>query len=121
MSIKIIKCKWLVPPGMDAFTVGTIIFYRNNISPDLIEHEKTHVNQFKKQPFTFWLKYLFSRKHRCIFEAEAYAAQIKYISKYRAETRQDLIKSFATVLHDRYYLSYSMEYIVDILRRECLK
>ena len=44
----------------------------------LIEHERVHVKQFRQHRFTFWLRYLFSRKWRLRYEAEAYRASIEH-------------------------------------------
>jgi len=77
MGIKVIKRDGFpILPSMAAITIGTWVFMRPSATPDVLPHEKVHVKQFRKQPFTFWLRYLFSRNARLHYEAEAYAESI---------------------------------------------
>jgi len=73
------KPSWMFPK-FDAFTIMNHIFidpkFMNNKA--LIEHEKTHVKQFK-QDWLFPIKYLFSEKMRYKYELEAYIVQLRII------------------------------------------
>jgi len=64
-----------IPRNSAAITIGTWIFIRPGTN--VLPHEKIHVRQFMAQPFTFWLRYLFSKKWRLRYEAEAYATSVK--------------------------------------------
>lgn len=120
----IIECSWIIPKRMSAITIGTFIFIKkinNRIDDALIVHEKKHVEQFKKQPFTFWIKYLFSRECRCQFEVEAYAWQIGYLCKSSTARLNDFINYFTDILYSGYKLNYEKIYINALIKQECYK
>jgi hypothetical protein len=75
----IIKTRLLNKTRFDALTIGFIIFIKPNKAhvKNLIEHEKTHVRQFLKNPFMGVL-YFVSKKHRLKYEVEAYRVGIQY-------------------------------------------
>ncbi len=97
--------------GNNAITIGTIIFIKPELvdRQDIIEHEKVHVAQFKRQPFTFWLRYLFSAKWRLRYECDAFATQIRYLIShdYNADLTA-LIDRFANDIAIYYRLPYSL-------------
>jgi len=69
----------LLPKTRAGLTIGCIILIGTKHKDDkgLIEHEKTHCKQFKRNPF-MPLLYLISKKHRLAYEVEAYKISIKY-------------------------------------------
>ena len=75
----LITSNHLVPKGFAAITIGFIIFVRPENLNDLglIEHEKVHVKQFKRNPL-MPLLYLVSCKYRLAYEVEAYKVSIKH-------------------------------------------
>jgi hypothetical protein len=79
MLFKVFYTNRCIAPRFAAETYGPFIFVRPSYSLDvgLIEHEKTHVKQFWKNPL-FGLFYMFSKKSRFAYEAEAYRTQLKY-------------------------------------------
>ena len=69
--------KLYIPGWISGITIGPVIFHETD-RPDLIVHEMVHVRQFYRQPFTFWIRYLWQRRkgYRTItYEQEAYALQ----------------------------------------------
>lgn len=68
-----------VPRKFSGITIGKYIFIKagHEQNPALLQHEIIHVKQFQNDPFLFWLKYLFSSKHRFRYEAEAFAASVR--------------------------------------------
>ena len=93
---------WFVSKGFAASTYGPFIFIRPTKKGDegLLAHEKTHVKQFWKNPF-FGLFYLFSKKARFKYEAEAYRVQLAYYPE-RLET-------LATILATKYKLNITVD------------
>ena len=115
--MRIFKTNFLVPNGFDAITIGTWIFIRpeSAIYDSILEHEKVHVEQFKREPFTFWFKYLFNQSHRLAYETEAYAQQIKYFVNKSYLNSEDWIRAYSDLLYKQYRLSYSYDYIKHYL------
>ena len=76
-------------------TVGNTIYYPDAIVdpmlfPDIIEHEKVHVEQFKKYSVPLFLFLyvlvplpLFFSYFRWKFEREAYVVELKYLAAHR--------------------------------------
>lgn len=96
--------------GNNAITIGTIIFIKPELADrqDIIEHEKVHIAQFKRQPFTFWLRYLLSSKWRLRYECEAFATQIRYLISHDFKVNlSDLVNQFSNDISNFYRLPYS--------------
>lgn len=76
----IIYTNWFIPSRFQAMTYGPLILIRPSRKGDagLVAHEQTHVKQFWRNPL-FGLWYLFSRKARATYEAEAYREQLKHV------------------------------------------
>ena len=75
----------------------------------LIEHEKVHVDQFRRDP-GFKRKYLTRRKWRLQYEAEAYARQVQV--RVRLGSRRNAkyyIDRYAKILSSKTYLLF-MDY-----------
>ena len=86
----------------------------------LVEHEKCHVLQFRRDRL-FMLKYLFSRKARLRYEAEAYAKQacIRVKLDKRKRGRHDFVNRYAKVLASNTYLLFtSFNEVYDAINRE---
>ena len=94
-----------------ARTYGFIIFIKEAYKDDvgLLEHEKTHVKQFWKNPLIFGLKYLLSKTFRLRVEIEAYKVQMKY-SKPGSEV------TFANYIISKYNLGLTVDDTADILK-----
>ena len=72
----LVRC-W-VPGWGIGMSLGPLVLHET-LRPEIIVHEMVHVAQFYRQPFTFWLRYLwqlFTKGYRGIdYEVEAYAVQ----------------------------------------------
>jgi len=97
-----------IPPKFDAITIGTYIFARPSVrlQKGIIEHEKVHVRQFKKEPIIFWFKYLFSKKYRFEYESEAYATSIRNGME---------IEVAVNILRTKYKLNVTREHCLDTI------
>lgn len=94
----------LVGDKFAARTYAFIIIIKDTYKNDkgLLEHEKTHVRQFWKNPFLFGIRYRLSKSFRLSQEIEAYKVQMKY-SRPGAET------NFANYIIDKYGLGLKKE------------
>ncbi len=128
MSEYIIKKKsrlWKVlPGGRNKFsaTLGETIYLTPKRYDDwksgkpkkstlaLIEHEKVHVDQFRRDP-AFKRHYLTSRQWRLLYEAEAYAKQafVRVQLDKRKRGRHYFVSRYAKVLASKTYLLF-MDY-----------
>ena len=75
-----------INPKNVCFTYGDTIYNPNNfkMSPELIEHEKLHMEQQNHNEVDaalWWGKYLRDPKFRLDQEARAYGKQLKYVKK----------------------------------------
>jgi hypothetical protein len=99
--------KWIfaiLPKDTIAVTIGIYIFSKfDYINQSTLDHEMVHVKQFKKDPWLFWVKYIFNRNCRLKYEIEAYKVQI--ISGFYS------IDVVVDYLSDNYWLNYSKDYI----------
>lgn len=89
----------------NAFTLGSIVFIKHELSEDnsILQHEMTHVAQFKKEGLLFWVKYLFSKECRLDYECEAFAVQIMYLFNHDHDVNlQVLFVRFATDIYNNY-------------------
>lgn len=119
--MKIIKSKFIIYLlriifwRLNAITIGKYMIMLPELAnnQDLITHEAVHVKQFQEQPFTFWLRYIFSRNQRLKFECEAFATQALYRVTHQKADLQATINAFATDIKDCYFLfgKFSLEYI----------
>ena len=77
---------------------------------ELIEHEKVHVDQFRRDP-AFKRRYLTSRQWRLLYEAEAYAKQafVRVQLDKRKRGRHYFVSRYAKVLASKTYLLF-MDY-----------
>lgn len=68
-----------IPKKHGAITLGFIVLIRPKYKSDigLIEHEKIHIEQWKRTFGLFWILYCF-KKWRLKYEVEAYKVQLKY-------------------------------------------
>lgn len=124
MSDYIIKKKsrlWkILPGGRNKFsaTLGATIYLTPKRYDDwksgtpkkstlaLIEHEKVHVDQYRRDP-GFKRKYVTSRRHRMQYEAEAYAKQAHVrIQLGSRRDRHYYISQYATLLSSKTYLLF---------------
>jgi len=88
--------------------------YKNDLG--ILIHEKVHVKQFWRKPFTHSHK-LLNQDYMLDCEVEAYAAQIKYYVSQGAN-KQSLINEFANAILTGYGLSgYTLTYIIDRLTK----
>ena len=71
----------------------------------LIEHEKVHVIQFRRDRL-FMLRYVFSRKWRLKYEAEAYARHIEILVKRGGRDLEAELNKRAGVLAGWHYLLF---------------
>ena len=85
----------------------------------LVEHEKVHVNQFRRDP-AFKRRYLTSRKWRLRYEAEAYAVSV--FTRMKLGTKRDAdyyIGRYAELLSSRTYLLFmSYDRVFEAIDRE---
>lgn len=102
MLYKIFYTDKFIQSKFSAQTFGPFIFIRPAKKNDvgLLEHEKVHVKQFWKNPL-FGLAYLFSKKMRAKYEADAYRKQLTY--------SPDRIDVFAHHLSTKYNLGISLD------------
>lgn len=103
MLYKVFYTNWLLMKGFSGATYCTpFIFIRPERKGDegLLEHEKTHVRQFWRNPFMF-LWYVFSKQARYQYELEAYRVQLRY-SPHR-------LYGYAVTLATKYGLDLSIE------------
>jgi hypothetical protein len=100
MLFKVFYTDSIIQSKFSGQTYGPFIFIRPSKRSDigLLEHEKVHVKQFWSNPL-FGLWYLFSKKSRAKFEAEAYCVQLKY-----SPGKEDI---FANHLATKYNLGIS--------------
>jgi hypothetical protein len=101
---------WFLMKGFSGATYCTpFIFIRPERKGDvgLLEHEKTHVKQFWKNPLMF-LWYVFSKKARYAYELEAYRVQMKY--------SPERVYGFASTLATKYGLNLPIEKVLADLR-----
>jgi hypothetical protein len=109
MMFKAFYTEHCIAPRFGAETYGPFIFIRPKYQGDigLLEHEKTHVKQFWKNPL-FGLFYMFSKKSRFAYEAEAYREQLKY-----NPDKADLYSSF---LSTKYNLGITQDQALAALK-----
>lgn len=109
MLFKVFYTHRFIAERFGAQTYGPFIFIRPKYSFDtgLLEHEKVHVKQFWKNPF-FGLWYLFSKKDRFAYEAEAYRKQLEF-SPGKEEV-------FASHLTTKYNLGITRQQALDALK-----
>lgn len=107
MFSKVFYVKYMLT-GYSAITIATIIFVRRDKAGDraLLEHERTHVRQFRDNRLTFWIRYLCSKKSRFAYEAEAYRVQLDWVEPEKYEACRQL---FAKWLVDKYQLGISLD------------
>lgn len=109
MLFKVFYTDRCIAERFGAQTYGPLIFIRPKYSFDvgLLEHEKTHVKQFWKNPF-FGLWYLFSKKARFEYEVQAFREQLKY--------SPDKAELFASFLATKYNLGITQEQALVALK-----
>jgi hypothetical protein len=101
---------WMIRKNMKGATYGPFIFIRPASKDDrgMLEHEKTHVRQFYRNPL-FGLWYWLSKKDRLRYEAEAYREQLRWYEDDRTE-------KFAELLMTRYGLNITKEEALQALK-----
>jgi hypothetical protein len=106
----LIFTNWFIPARFGAETYGPITFMRPKYKEDtgLQKHEAVHVSQFWHNPL-FGLWYLFSKKYRAKYEAEAYKEQLKWYT-------DDRTNMFAQFLVDKYNLGITLEEAKALLK-----
>jgi len=120
---------WLGATGCAYF--GLIIIYKKWAEQAhsasvaaLIEHEKIHIEQQRKEPFKFYFKYIFSRKWRLEYELQAFVVQIQYLIKdskksvWRDVRIKELAENFSELLSSPMYLLF---YSKNKIHKEFLK
>lgn len=85
----------------------------------LVEHEKTHVDQFRRDP-AFKRRYLTRRKWRLQYEAEAYAKQVQVrLQLGTRRTARYWIDKYAKILSSKTYLLFmSFDEVAIAISRE---
>jgi len=63
------------------FTVGDTIYSKGEISPDLLEHEKVHIEQQKEGWREWWERYFTDPGFRTSQELQAYKKQYNWVLK----------------------------------------
>ena len=98
-----------VPARFAAATYGPFIFVKPAYKDDvgLKNHEMTHVKQFWHNPL-FGLWYMFSKKSRMEYEAEAYKVQLKFYP-------DDRLDVFAGLLAKNYNLGITVDQAKDAI------
>jgi len=91
-----------------AFPYGNKIylFRKDMMTPDLLVHEKTHIEQQKqfKSPKEWWNKYLSDSSFRLGCEIEAYQNQWKFVEEnYNRKDRRGLLEHMSKLLSGRMY------------------
>lgn len=101
-----------IPKGFDGYTVFCFALVRPEFKDDigLIEHEKTHVNQFWRLPFLHGLLYMLSKRYRLKSELEAFRVQSKFCT-------EDRTAFFAERLSCAYGLSITKQGAIDLLKK----
>ena len=106
---------------LNAITIGKYMIMLPELAnnQDLISHEAVHVKQFQQQPFTFWLRYIFSRNQRLQFECQAFATQALYRVTHQQADLHAVINAFANDLKSNYFFfgKFSLEYIKSELMK----
>lgn len=97
----IIYTDYFIPARFGGINYGPISFIRTKYKDDagLAAHENTHQKQFWKNPL-MGLFYVFSKKSRFKYEAEAYKVQLTYSS--------DKLNLFASFLVEKYNLGITL-------------
>jgi len=84
------------------FTYGENYYTNYNLTPDLLEHEKTHtIQQLQLSPELWWRMYLDDPKFRLAQELQAYKHQIRSINDREKRFRVTL-KCIEDVCSDLY-------------------
>ena len=111
MFYKVFYTNWMVLPASTGTTYGPFIFIRPSAKDNvgMLEHEKTHVAQFWKNPL-MGLFYLLSSKARLKYELEAYRVQVKY--------QPERLDGFAWALAHNYRLGITVEEAKALLSAE---
>lgn len=69
--------KW----GSICVTYGDKVYSSHPLSPDLVVHEFTHVQQQGKNPKKWWARYIKDQDFRLEQETEAYKNQIRFLKR----------------------------------------
>ena len=111
MLYKVFYSDFFVPNGFSGWTVGPVIFIRPSKKDDigLLEHEKTHVRQFWRNPFTY-CRVLWNKKFVLETEVEAYKEQLKWCS-------EDRMEYFANSIATKYGLNITKEQALELLKQ----
>lgn len=93
----------LRPNDRTIYTYGDIIYNPSgeDIPPELIVHEKVHMEQQNKMlPSEWWSRYLDDRYFMIDQEVEAYAKQFRYVCKLQKDrnTRAKILMIYASIL-----------------------
>lgn len=67
---------FFLPKRFDAITLGGRVYMRDSSDITLYAHERVHAVQQNKNPIMFYFRYVFSKKWRLKYEAEAYAESV---------------------------------------------
>lgn len=78
-------------------------YYSQDAQDACLKHEEVHAKQQLKEPFRFWVKYLFNRKHRLEYELPAYVVQINHLVKIKQGKKLDLARKAAEALSSMVY------------------
>lgn len=75
-----------IPEGFAGWHFGPLIFIRPEYLGDvgLFAHERTHVRQFWRRPFTHMIRYRWQRSYRLACEVEAYRVQLAHNPQHAA-------------------------------------
>ena len=108
MILYIKKLKEILPGNFKGITLGWVALIDESKRSDdgYKRHEAVHVKQFNRNPFLFYFRYGFSKKHRLKYEAEAYAAEVRPLIGY---ARQKEHFKNAKFLAENYWLKISVE------------
>src|SRR5512138_27418 len=86
MAVSRILPRWA---PMAAITIGQRIFAKRSADETVLAHEGVHVEQQRRDGWSFYWRYIVSPRRRMEYEAEAYA--VNYVPLEKSEQRLNLL------------------------------
>ena len=98
----------------DGIALGDNIFIREGMMrPTILAHEKTHVEQWQREKWLFYFRYLFSKKARAHYEAEAYANQLR--ASPLVESHSAKLEHYAERMVKHYNLNLTLKQAMNLI------
>ena len=94
-----------------------VILIRPTATEDVLIHELVHIEQFKREPIVFWLKYLCSKNWRLKYECESYAKQAKWLESNKQTPLVTSKEKFIIYLLRDYNLNFNYDKINTALTK----